>query len=38
MLDFVEVGAEPDSPAEPIALTTPPAGEPRWSLWGEAEA
>ncbi len=37
-IEFVEVESSPAVVPEPIALTAPPAGEPRWSLWGDAEA
>jgi len=38
--EFVEVESGPEEiPApEPIVLSTPPTGESRWSLWGDAEA
>lgn len=29
---------QPEAPADPIGLTVPPPDEPRWSLWGDAEA
>jgi hypothetical protein len=39
-LQFVEVESDPaaiESP-EPIVAAATPAGEPGWSLWGDAEA
>jgi len=39
--EFVEVEPSTDTqaPAEPLNLPVPPpVGEPRWSLWGDAEA
>jgi hypothetical protein len=45
-IEFVEVvsgvtrepGAAPAPGVDPITLSVPPTGEPRWSLWGDAEA
>jgi hypothetical protein len=40
-IEFVEVessAAGPEPATDPLVLVVPPAGEPRWSLWGDAEA
>ncbi len=37
-LEFVDVESAPEASADPLVPMAPPAGEPRWSLWGDAEA
>jgi hypothetical protein len=40
-IEFVEVEPEAggaDAVPDPVVLTAPTGGEPRWSLWGDAEA
>ena len=37
-LEFVDVESAPEAPSDRLVPMVPPVDEPRWSLWGDAEA